>query len=173
VLGALGLNHMNGRVQDAVSGRFLSADPHVFQPLDSQGYNRYSYVFNNPLTFIDPSGFRTETRTGQQCFSVPMPHAQVTISGPTVNQVADGNYRGVSNPVPIRLSSGRDTGVYSGPPHAPVFEFAPVVIGMKCIEYSYQVEIPDPPRESSWWDRVKNPRSIQTARRRTPLRPQE
>jgi RHS repeat-associated protein len=56
-LGSMGLNHMNGRVQDAVTGRFLSADPYVTEPNYTQNYNRYSYVYNNPVSFTDPSGF--------------------------------------------------------------------------------------------------------------------
>jgi RHS repeat-associated protein len=56
VLGSMGLNHMNGRVQDAITGRFLSADPHGPNG-STQSYNRYSYVNNNPLSFTDPSGF--------------------------------------------------------------------------------------------------------------------
>jgi RHS repeat-associated protein len=57
VLGSIGLNHMNGRVQDAMTGRFISADPYITEPTNTQNYNRYSYVYNNPLTNIDPSGF--------------------------------------------------------------------------------------------------------------------
>ena len=53
----MGLNHMNGRVEDAILGRFLSPDPHVTDPTNPQNYNRYSYVNNNPLTFSDPTGF--------------------------------------------------------------------------------------------------------------------
>jgi len=53
----LGLIHMNGRVQDPTIGRFLSADPFVPNPLSGQSFNRYSYVVNNPLSLIDPSGF--------------------------------------------------------------------------------------------------------------------
>jgi RHS repeat-associated protein len=56
-LGAMGLNDMNGRIQDAVTGRFLSADPFISRPADTQGYNRYSYVRNNPLTYLDPTGY--------------------------------------------------------------------------------------------------------------------
>jgi len=56
-LGSMGLNDMNGRVQDAVTGRFLSPDPYVFEPGDTQGFNRYTYVRNNPLSYVDPSGF--------------------------------------------------------------------------------------------------------------------
>jgi RHS repeat-associated protein len=55
--GAMGLIHMNGRVADAVTGRFLSADPTVSDPGNTQSFNRYSYVQNNPLTYADPSGF--------------------------------------------------------------------------------------------------------------------
>jgi len=57
VLGRMGMNHMNGRVQDAVTGRFLSPDPFVGDPSNTQNYNRYSYVYNNPLSLTDPSGF--------------------------------------------------------------------------------------------------------------------
>jgi RHS repeat-associated protein len=56
---ALGLVHMNGRVQDAVTGRFLSADPYITEPGNTQNFNRYSYVYNNPLSNTDPSGFST------------------------------------------------------------------------------------------------------------------
>lgn len=48
---------MNGRVYDPVLGRFLSADPNVDGVGDAQGYNRYSYVGNNPLGATDPTGF--------------------------------------------------------------------------------------------------------------------
>jgi RHS repeat-associated protein len=57
VLGRMGMNHMNGRVQDAVTGRFLSPDPFVGNPSNTQNFNRYAYVSNNPLTFLDPTGF--------------------------------------------------------------------------------------------------------------------
>lgn len=53
----LGLVHMNGRVYDPVLGRFLSADPFVDGVADAQGFNRYSYVGNNPMNATDPSGF--------------------------------------------------------------------------------------------------------------------
>jgi RHS repeat-associated protein len=56
-LGSMGLNHMNGRVEDAVTGVFLSPDPYVPDPDNTQSFNRYSYVNNNPLTLIDPTGF--------------------------------------------------------------------------------------------------------------------
>lgn len=56
----LDLIHMNGRVYDPHIGRFISADPYVTAPFDGQGLNRYSYVRNNPLSYIDPSGFNEQ-----------------------------------------------------------------------------------------------------------------
>ncbi|OMH38975.1 RHS repeat-associated core domain-containing protein [Motiliproteus sp. MSK22-1] len=53
----IGLIHMNGRVYDPELGRFLSADPKIQAPLNSQSFNRYSYVVNNPLMYTDPTGF--------------------------------------------------------------------------------------------------------------------
>jgi RHS repeat-associated protein len=50
------LINMNGRVYDPVLGRFLSPDPYVQAPTNTQNYNRYSYVLNNPLKYTDPSG---------------------------------------------------------------------------------------------------------------------
>lgn len=38
----------------------LSADSAIQFPGDLQSYNRYSYVQNNPLRFVDPSGFLLE-----------------------------------------------------------------------------------------------------------------
>ena len=49
--------HMNGRIYDPTLGRFLQADPFVQFPSNSQSYNRYSYVLNNPMSYTDPSGY--------------------------------------------------------------------------------------------------------------------
>lgn len=54
---AVGLIHMNGRVYDAELGRFIQADPVLQAPTDLQSYNRFSYVRNNPLSLVDPSGY--------------------------------------------------------------------------------------------------------------------
>ncbi|NPD47901.1 hypothetical protein HNS40_20235 [Lentimicrobium sp. S6] len=50
------LVNMNGRIYDPIIGRFISADPIIPFSNNSQSYNRYSYVLNNPLTYTDPSG---------------------------------------------------------------------------------------------------------------------
>lgn len=55
----MNLNDMVGRVQDATTGRFLSADPFVSEPANTQDWNPYSYTYNNPMSYEDPSGFLT------------------------------------------------------------------------------------------------------------------
>ncbi|MFV8782931.1 RHS repeat-associated core domain-containing protein [Microbulbifer sp. SA54] len=57
MLDEVGLIHMNGRIYDARLGRFLQADPFIQAASDTQMYNRYSYVRNNPLNATDPSGY--------------------------------------------------------------------------------------------------------------------
>ena len=52
-----GLINMNGRMYDPLVGRMLSPDIVIQNPEYSQSYNRYSYCFNNPLRFTDPSGY--------------------------------------------------------------------------------------------------------------------
>ncbi|WP_340679271.1 RHS repeat-associated core domain-containing protein [Paraglaciecola sp.] len=54
---SVGITHMGGRIYDASIGRFLQADPFIQAPMNSQNYNRYSYVMNNPMTYTDPSGY--------------------------------------------------------------------------------------------------------------------
>jgi len=55
-LNDFGLINMNARLYDPVLGRFLSPDPAVPDMSNSQDYNRYSYVRNNPLIYTDPDG---------------------------------------------------------------------------------------------------------------------
>jgi len=50
---------MNGRVYDPLLGRCMTAHPFVQSPNFLQSFNRYSYVFNNPLRAVDPEGFST------------------------------------------------------------------------------------------------------------------
>ena len=48
--------HMNARMYDPMLGRFLQADPLIQAPENLQSWNAYTYVFNNPLTLVDPTG---------------------------------------------------------------------------------------------------------------------
>jgi len=57
IMSGFGLINMNGRLYDPYLQRFLSPDPVVQAPNNSQSYNRYSYCMNNPLMYTDPSGY--------------------------------------------------------------------------------------------------------------------
>ncbi len=60
------LIHMNGRVYDYRLGRFLSVDPIISNPANSQSINPYSYIGNNPLSGVDPTGYQAECPSSQQ-----------------------------------------------------------------------------------------------------------
>jgi RHS repeat-associated protein len=52
--------HMGAREYDPSLGRWLSADTIVPEPENPQSLNRYAYVYNNPLKYVDPSGHIAE-----------------------------------------------------------------------------------------------------------------
>lgn len=47
---------MNGRIYDPIVARMLNPDNFVQNPFYTQSYNRYTYAFNNPLSYTDPNG---------------------------------------------------------------------------------------------------------------------
>jgi RHS repeat-associated protein len=51
------LIHMNGRLFDYRLGRFLGVDPIIQFPTNSQSFNPYAYLMNNPLSGTDPTGY--------------------------------------------------------------------------------------------------------------------
>ena len=55
-LAFFGLVNMNARLYDPLAGRFLSPDPYIQAPDNTQNLNRYSYALNNPLKYTDESG---------------------------------------------------------------------------------------------------------------------
>jgi RHS repeat-associated protein len=55
-LDGTGLYYYGARYYDPTIGRFISADPMVKSLANPQAFNRYSYVLNNPLKHVDPSG---------------------------------------------------------------------------------------------------------------------
>ncbi len=59
----MGIINMNGRIYDPLIGRFMSADPYIQAPYNLKSFNRYSYVWNNPLRLVDLNGFETTETT--------------------------------------------------------------------------------------------------------------
>jgi|WetSurMetagenome_2_1015567.scaffolds.fasta_scaffold195634_2 RHS repeat-associated protein len=51
-----GLDYFGARYYSGAQGRFMSVDPGPFTIADPQSWNRFSYVQNNPLKFVDPTG---------------------------------------------------------------------------------------------------------------------
>lgn len=101
-LDAVKLIHMNGRVYDYELGRFLSVDPVVQLPTNSQSINPYSYVLNNPLSGTDPTGYACEdiAETGNCIVKVKTLESRipknVTIKVVDSNAGASGGSGGVS-----------------------------------------------------------------------------
>ncbi|WP_437966775.1 FG-GAP-like repeat-containing protein [Sorangium sp. So ce260] len=79
------LINMRGRIYDPALGRFLSADPFVQAPFFSQSLNRYSYAFNNPLSFVDPTGYQAKGKD-----TPPMPTSDNCVPGPGCVRVEVG-----------------------------------------------------------------------------------
>ncbi len=57
------MGFIKGRMYDYNAGRFLSVDPFIQDPGSTQSLNPYTYIFNNPLSGIDPTGYLVECET--------------------------------------------------------------------------------------------------------------
>ena len=60
----VGLTYMNARYYLPEVGRFASPDTIVPEPGNPQSYNRYSYVNNSPMNYIDPTGHNRDCGMG-------------------------------------------------------------------------------------------------------------
>ena len=72
---------MNGRVYDYRLGKFLSVDPIISNPANSQSVNPYSYIGNNPLSGVDPTGYACDDFSTARCDTIWVnpPDAKPTI----------------------------------------------------------------------------------------------
>ncbi len=89
------------RYYDANLGRFIQPDPIVSDPNDPQAFNRYSYVVNNPVLYIDPTGFRAELtdRELDEIVAVTLRPSVLFIKSPTSGPLKP-NFAGDSTGVP-------------------------------------------------------------------------
>ena len=68
-LSVAGLVHLNGRVCDPLLARFTSADPTVTDPMNPQGWNRYSYrISADGLRQYRPPSFKPMWNEAQSNF---------------------------------------------------------------------------------------------------------
>jgi len=93
-LDEIGLIHMNGRVYDPLLSRFMTADPTVQAPDNLQAYNRYSYVLNNPLGGIDPSGHSAWTSFRDNFLPAAVAIAVTILSDGTLTDAAFAAFEG-------------------------------------------------------------------------------
>jgi hypothetical protein len=107
---------MNGRVYDYQLGRFLSVDPFIQFPLNSQSLNPYSYLGNNPLSGTDPTGY-CEAATGTHITDCAQ-HQSDYSDGSTKNlgSVNLKNPGEVGDAIQTALSGQRANGVVSQGP---------------------------------------------------------
>ena len=81
---------------DPSQRRFISPDPLVSAPSNAQSYNRYSYVWNNPLNFTDPSGF--EGKAPSPAPTTPPPGGGGDHTGGPGKDLKDGGNQGGGGP---------------------------------------------------------------------------
>jgi RHS repeat-associated protein len=62
----IGLYYYVARWYDPAIGRFIQADSIVPNPASAKGFDRYSYSYNSPLNYLDPSGHRPILMDGDQ-----------------------------------------------------------------------------------------------------------
>jgi len=111
----LNLVHMKGRVYDPAIARFMSADPIIQSPFRSQSFNRYSYVWNNPLNATDPTGFcLTGSRIGDaECRK----QERLAERSNSVREIGvDRSSNTASSPAPM-VDAGRNSAQRSTAPH--------------------------------------------------------
>jgi RHS repeat-associated protein len=71
----VGLYYYVARWYDPAMGRFIQADSVVPNPMSAVGFDRYAYVGNNPLKYIDPSGHSKIYALPDDDIPIPVPDA--------------------------------------------------------------------------------------------------
>ena len=74
----INMYYMGARWYDQQLGRWISPDTIIPQPDNPQSLNRYSYVRNAPLRYIDPSGHWDEESAGD----IIQPNLEPPVEGP-------------------------------------------------------------------------------------------
>ena len=107
-LQSVGLINMNGRLYDPKLHRFLQPDNYVQDPNDTQNYNRYGYVLNNPLKYTDPSGESWKSWWNNNWKSV------VTVVAAVATAVVIVGSMGTATPLVAAMWAGAGAGFVGG-----------------------------------------------------------
>ncbi|WP_425248196.1 FG-GAP-like repeat-containing protein [Desulfospira joergensenii] len=109
-----GLYNYNARLYDPVIGKFVTADTVVPDPANPQTLNRYSYCYNNPLVYVDPSGhfgFIIGAIIGAVISGVQSDwDPEAMIAGAVIGGISGGVFSGVESAVTSGLA-----GIAGGP----------------------------------------------------------
>ncbi len=102
----VGLIHMNARLYDAKLGRFITADTIIPTKDNLEAFNRYTYVYNNPLSLTDPSG--NSPSAGGSLFG--RAQALASSAAERAKSIANENYsQAVHNGTVAGLSNSKDS----------------------------------------------------------------
>ena len=108
------LIHMNGRMFDFNNGRFVSVDPFIQNPSNSQSLNPYTYIFNNPLSGVDPSGYEAECNEGGQCTIEDVDSVKILDNGTTIVTTKDGDEVHITGAKIEITNNGKKTEITAG-----------------------------------------------------------
>lgn len=103
------LIHMNGRVYDYNLGRFMSVDPVIQSPGNSQSINPYSYIMNNPLAGTDPTGYAAVAEEKVEITEVKT--EKISVTGSRIKRTVT---TGVSGTVTLDGSTRSFSATFSG-----------------------------------------------------------
>lgn len=85
-----GLINMGGRIYDPIIAQFLQVDPILNLEIPTLGLTAYSYCYNNPLYYTDPTGYWS---VGKFLGSVGRGIVRAVIAGPTAPLLVFPEYR--------------------------------------------------------------------------------
>lgn len=112
------LINMNNRMYDPTIGRMLAVDNYIADSYSTQAFNRYSYVLNNPLKFVDPTGEYGINPPSSFSYSYNF-SSYPTSTGYSANfslsySYSMGNNLSGSGSVNVSMSFNTVTGIFSG-----------------------------------------------------------
>jgi RHS repeat-associated protein len=153
-----GLDDFAARFYTSNYGRFISADDSKYMhPADPQSFNLYSYVANNPINAVDPTGHMSQQK--MQEMNLPYDSSQMEMEGGG-GAAGAGADIGDSDPGPGGTNSGSNTQTY-------IFQITATFDDGTTITYNKPVEASGPSAayESATFGMQSGPESGRTAQR--------
>jgi RHS repeat-associated protein len=110
-----GNDYFGARYYASSMGRFLSPDPLLSSghPSNPQSWNRYAYVFNNPLRNTDPTGLYTCSGDKKQCSGFADALKALKSARDSYKKGSDG-YNTLNGALNAYGKAGVDNGVHVG-----------------------------------------------------------